>query len=93
MKNIYKSAIILSVSLATVGCNGFLDRFPYDEVSSKAVYSSATLAENAVVGAYSNLLAGYISSDYKNIIAYMLLILFLFVKPTGIFNEKAIQDV
>ena len=66
MKNIYKSAIILSVSLATVGCNGFLDRFPYDEVSSKAVYSSATLAENAVVGAYSNLLAGYISSDGLN---------------------------
>ena len=49
MKNIYKSAIILSVSLAAVGCNGFLDRYPYDEVSSKAVYSSATLAENAVV--------------------------------------------
>lgn len=46
-----------------------------------------------LLGVSETLAAGYISSDYKNIIAYMLLILFLFVKPTGIFNEKAIQDV
>ena len=37
--------------------------------------------------------AGYIGSNMKNLVAYIVLILFLFIKPTGIFNEKAIQDV
>ena len=63
----------------------------------------------AVVGGYGNMygamigglllglaetfVAGYIDGTYKNQIAYIILIVFLFVKPTGIFNEKAIQDV
>lgn len=46
-----------------------------------------------ILGITETLAAGYISSDYKNIIAYLILIIFLFAKPTGIFNEKAIQDV
>lgn len=46
-----------------------------------------------ILGITETLAAGYISSDYKNIIAYLILIVFLFAKPTGIFNEKAIQDV
>lgn len=36
--------------------------------------------------------AGYLSSAYKDMIAYALLLLFLFVKPTGIFNERAISE-
>lgn len=63
----------------------------------------------AVVGGYGNMygamiggillglaetfVAGYWTGTYKNLIAYAILIIFLFVKPTGIFNEKAIQDV
>ena len=63
----------------------------------------------AVVGGYGNmygamvggLLLGlvetFISGDwsgtYKNMVAYIILLLFLLVKPTGIFNESAIQDV
>lgn len=63
----------------------------------------------AVVGGYGNMygamiggillglaetfVAGYWTGTYKNLIAYAILILFLFIKPTGIFNEKAIQDV
>lgn len=46
-----------------------------------------------ILGLIETLAGGYISSAYKNIIAYLVLIIFLFVKPTGIFNEKAIQDV
>ena len=46
-----------------------------------------------ILGITETLAAGYISSDYKNIIAYLILIVFLFAKPTGIFKEKAIQDV
>lgn len=63
----------------------------------------------AVIGGYGNmygamigglllgiveiLVGGYLSTQYKNLIAYILLIVFLFIKPTGIMNERAIQDV
>lgn len=63
----------------------------------------------AVVGGYGNMygamiggmllglvetfVSGYWSGTYKNMIAYAILLLFLLVKPTGIFNERAIQDV
>ncbi len=46
-----------------------------------------------VLGLVETLVAGYISSDFKNLFAYIILILFLFVKPTGIFNETAVNDV
>ena len=62
----------------------------------------------AIMGGYGNLIgaiiggillgitetfvAGYLSSAYKDMIAYALLLLFLFVKPTGIFNERAITE-
>lgn len=46
-----------------------------------------------LLGLIETLVAGYISSDLKNMFAYMVLILFLFIKPTGIFNEQAINDV
>lgn len=45
-----------------------------------------------ILGVVENLGSGYISSSYKNLIAYCLLILFLFLKPTGLFNEKALED-
>ncbi len=64
---------------------------------------------SAVIGGYGNMIgavigglamgfietfvSGYISSDFKSLIAYIVLILFLFVKPSGIMNERAIQDV
>lgn len=63
----------------------------------------------AVIGGYGNmygamigglllgiveiLVGGFLSTQYKNLIAYILLIVFLFIKPTGIMNERAIQDV
>ncbi|MCI8959331.1 MAG: branched-chain amino acid ABC transporter permease [Lachnospiraceae bacterium] len=63
---------------------------------------------SAVVGGYGNMLgaivggvllgltetflSAYVSSAHKDIIAYFILLLFLFVKPTGIFNERAIAD-
>ncbi len=46
-----------------------------------------------ILGLAETFVAGYASSTLKNLIAYLLLIAFLFIKPTGIFNEKAIQDV
>lgn len=46
-----------------------------------------------ILGLLETFTAGYWSGTYKNFIAYAILLLFLFVKPTGIFNERAIQDV
>ncbi|HCM28058.1 MAG: hypothetical protein A2Z99_20930 [Treponema sp. GWB1_62_6] len=46
-----------------------------------------------LLGLLETLVAGYVSSVYKNLFAYIILLIFLFLKPTGIFNERAIQDV
>lgn len=69
MKKIH---ILLAVaaSLAATGCNDFLDRAPYDEVSSKSVFSTPSLAESVVVGAYSNLRADYNSTTAVNYDAF-----------------------
>ena len=63
---------------------------------------------SAVIGGYGNMIgailgglllgivetftAAYISSAYKELVAYTLLIIFLFVKPTGLLNERAIAE-
>jgi branched-chain amino acid transport system permease protein len=36
--------------------------------------------------------SAYVSSAYKDMISYSILLIFLFVKPTGIFNEQAITE-
>jgi branched-chain amino acid transport system permease protein len=46
-----------------------------------------------ILGLVETFTSGYWDASYKNLVAYAILLLFLFVKPTGIFNEKAIQDV
>lgn len=46
-----------------------------------------------ILGIIETLIAGYIGGIYKNYIAYIVLLVFLFIKPTGIFNERAIKDV
>lgn len=45
-----------------------------------------------ILGLVETFSASLISSTYKNLIAYVLLLVFLFLKPTGIFNEKAIKE-
>ncbi len=44
-----------------------------------------------LLGLIETLSATYWSSTYKDMIAYGLLLLFLYVRPTGIFNEKALN--
>lgn len=63
---------------------------------------------SAVIGGYGNMygamvggvllgvvetFASNFNSTYKNLYAYLILIIFLFIKPTGLFNERALQDV
>jgi len=45
-----------------------------------------------LLGLIETLTSSYLSSTYKDLIAYGMLLLFLFVRPTGIFNEKAITE-
>ena len=45
-----------------------------------------------IVGVAETLIAGYVTSKYKDMFTYGMLLLFLFAKPTGLFNEKALQE-
>lgn len=79
---------VTSMLGATIGRKGF----------SGAVIGGYGNMYGAIIGGFilglvETLVAGYISSIYKNLIAYILLLAFLFLKPTGIFNERALQDV
>ncbi len=67
MKNIFKGIILTVGIISFLGCDDFLDRFPYNEVSSKIVYNSAEMAESAVVGVYSNLIYDYVSPDLSRV--------------------------
>lgn len=46
-----------------------------------------------LLGLIETLVAGYITSDMKDMVAYVILLAFLFLRPTGILNERAIQDM
>ncbi len=50
-----KLIFLLTVVATGFGCEDFLNRNPYDEVSSGTVFEQAAEAEATVVGAYSNL--------------------------------------
>ena len=45
-----------------------------------------------LIGFVETLSAGYISSDFKDFIAFGILMVFLFLRPTGLLNERALQD-
>ncbi len=45
-----------------------------------------------LLGLIETLTASYLSSVYKDMISYAVLLIFLFVKPTGLFNERAITE-
>ena len=46
-----------------------------------------------LLGLIETYVAGYITSDMKDMVAYVTLMAFLFLRPTGILNERAIQDL
>lgn len=66
MKKTFKILIAILAFFYLAGCDSFLDRYPYDSISAETVYASAMLAENAVVGVYSNLCSNYISTSALN---------------------------
>lgn len=50
------------------------------------------LLGGALLGIIETVTSAYVSSVYRDVVSYGLLLVFLFVKPTGIFNERAIAD-
>lgn len=64
MKTVIKNIFCASAALIVLGsCNDFLNRYPYDENSTESMFKSETLAESVVIGAYSNLIYDYNSTD------------------------------
>ncbi|WP_353195635.1 RagB/SusD family nutrient uptake outer membrane protein [Parapedobacter defluvii] len=55
--------ILLPILWLIAGCDNFLDRSPYDQISSENAFTSASLAETVVNGAYSNLRYDYSNYD------------------------------
>lgn len=45
-----------------------------------------------LLGLVETLIAGYVSSAWKDLIAYAILLVFLFAKPFGLLNERTIQS-
>lgn len=45
-----------------------------------------------LIGIAETLIAGYVSSMWKDVFTYGLLLVFLYVKPTGLLNEKTLQE-
>lgn len=64
MKTVIKNILCVSAAMLMMSsCDDFLNRYPYDQNSSDTMFKSATLAESVVIGAYSNLLYDYNSTD------------------------------
>lgn len=45
-----------------------------------------------LLGVVETMVAGYLTSELKDMFSYLILLAFLFLRPTGIFNERALQD-
>jgi branched-chain amino acid transport system permease protein len=46
-----------------------------------------------LLGLLETLVAGYISSDFRDVISFLLMVGFLFVRPQGLFGEKQSERV
>jgi branched-chain amino acid transport system permease protein len=49
-----------------------------------------TIVGALIIGIGENMIAGYLSTEYSNLMTFVLLILILFIRPQGIFGKKAI---
>ena len=54
---------------------------------------AGAIAGGVIIGVTETLVAGYISSTYRDAIAFGILILILLVKPSGLLGKKEIEKV
>ncbi len=55
--------------------------------------NSGAIAGGLIIGIAESLAAGYVSSSYKDLIAFLIMILVLFIKPSGLFSSKDVERV
>jgi branched-chain amino acid transport system permease protein len=51
------------------------------------------IAGGLVLGVTEAMMAGYVSSNYKDAVAFVLILLILFVMPSGIFGSRSVERV
>ena len=97
-----------ALSTAIAGLAGILVGPLYGVTTTLGTYMSAKGFASAVVGGYGDMYgailgggvlaslesfsAGYISSTFKQLIAYLSVLFILFVKPRGLLNAEAVKD-
>jgi branched-chain amino acid transport system permease protein len=96
------SAVLGGIAGLLIAPTTFLDPNMMGEVAIKA-FAAAVLGgfaslPGAVVGGLSiglfeNLVAGYVSAELKTAFVFLLIILILYVKPTGLFGIKQVKKV
>ncbi len=55
--------------------------------------NTGALVGGLIIGIAESLSAGYISSSYKDLVAFLIMIIVLFVKPSGLFSSKDVERV
>ncbi len=55
--------------------------------------NGGALAGGLIIGIAESLSSGYISSSYKDLIAFLIMIIVLFIKPSGLFSSKDVERV
>ncbi len=97
-----------ALSTAIAGLAGIMVGPLYGVTTTIGTYMSAKGFASAVVGGYGDMYgailgggvlaslesfsAGYISSTFKQLIAYLSVLIILFVKPRGLLNAEAVKD-
>ena len=51
------------------------------------------MAAGLLLGVVETLAAGYLSSDFRDVIAFLVMVGFLFLRPQGLFGEKQTESV
>jgi branched-chain amino acid transport system permease protein len=55
--------------------------------------NTGAMVGGLIIGISESLASGYISSSYKDLIAFLIMIIVLFVKPSGLFASKDVERV
>lgn len=103
----FTTGVTWGISSAVAAVGGILYGPVYGVSTAIGAVIGQRAFSSAVVGGYGNMYgailgglligfietfaAGYISSEYKDFIAFAILLIFLFVKPTGLLNEPAVE--
>ena len=66
---------------------------PWANAGDTAANALSEMVGGVVLGVLEGLGAGYVSNEYKDVIAFVILILVLIVRPTGLMGERIPEKV